>query len=240
MKTNYIISMLLSVMGLTVMGQYSVQTPWGTSVNVTYVAPQDELDLTSRLHWDSIREQQHPDADFQPTWSAYLQYPNLSSTNRFNCHGYAWHMYWFGEDYELDEPYNMTYSEAENYFDDPSFKACIQAEADIWVFNGGTHSAVATDQPSELKSKWDIGPLAVHDFDDHPYTPIVTTVFYKKCLEEVTATYFSDIALNYCAVRFSNTTVSSYVDLEVEYEEGIQITGTFSTGTGATLYFHPD
>jgi hypothetical protein len=46
--------------------------------------------------------------------------------------------------------------------------------------------------------------------------------------------------MEYCAINFKNTIVSSYVDLEVEYEKGIKIEGAFSTGTGATLYFHPD
>lgn len=237
MKTCNIVCILLVWMNLPLIGQTTVQTPWGTSVNVTTPS---ELDVTSRAYWDSIRKVQHPQASFQKTWPVYPYYPNLSSSGRFNCHGYAWHMYWFGEDDELDEPVKMEYTAAENYFNDPSFKECTQSEADIWWFNGGTHSAVATDQTNMLKSKWDIGPLAVHYYNDHPYTPINTIKYYKVCLYETSGTIYSDITMDYCAVKLNSVSVSSYVDLEIQYEEGVLINGPFSTGTGATLYFHPD
>lgn len=242
MKTIYIISILLLTMGFSVKGQYTVETPWGSTVNVTYVAPQNELDLQSRLYWDSVRKDAYPQAIFQPTWPV-TGYPNLSSTNRFNCHGYAWHMYWLGEDIEdqLDEPYNMTLAEAENYFNDPSFTKCIQSEADIWWINGGAHSALATDVSTKLKSKWDIGPLATHLINDQPYEPVMEyTTFYKLCYQEYSLNFVVDETRSECAAQFENSSTSNNVDLEIEYEKAVRFIGTFNTGTGSTLYIHPD
>ncbi|MBT4360129.1 MAG: hypothetical protein HOD11_04080 [Candidatus Marinimicrobia bacterium] len=237
MKTKYIISILILSLSLVVIGQTTIHTPWGTSVSVT---EPDEGDLSGRLYWEDLRRGQWPNADYKTTWPV-TGYPNLSSTFRFNCHGYAWHMFWFGEDYELDEPVKMEYTEAGNYFNDHSFKECTQAEADIWWINGGSHSAVATDNPAFLKSKWADGPLATHRIAESPYPPNMSyTTFYKKCLYESTGTIYTDNTMVHCAVRFDNTIVSNYVDLEIVYEEGVLIVGTFSTGTGATLYFHPD
>jgi hypothetical protein len=205
-----------------------------------YVWEPDELLLSSRVYWEDYYKSRYPSAEYHKTWPVYPQYPNLSSSGRFNCHGYAWHMYWFGEYDELDEPVKMDYTEAENYFEDPSFVECTQAEADIWWINGGSHSAVATDNPAYLKSKWADGPLATHLISYQPWPPTMSlTTFYKVCLEEVTATYFSDDDLEFCSVKYKNSIVSSNVDLDIEFEKGFLIEGTFSTGAGATLYIHP-
>lgn len=237
MKIRNCIIILLAVTCVSIYGQSpTVQTPWGTTVNVF---EQTEYTPSTRDYWDSYYENLHPDADFHVTWPVYPSYPNLSSSSRFNCHGYAWHMFWFDPGDELDDPYNMNSSEAEKYFTDPSFKECSKSEADIWWINNGSHSAVATDTENILISKWGIGPLATHHKDDHPYTSSTVT-YYKKCFKEVTANYYSDITLEFCAVEFNNSSVSNNVDLEVEYEENLRIVGTFSTGTAATLSFHPD
>ncbi len=160
----------------------------------------------------------YPDAVLQTTIPDLPNYPNLSSTSKFNCHGYAWHMYWLGEDHEFDAPWNMNTSEATNYFTNaPSYKACSEAEADIWWINGGSHSALATETPGILLSKWGIGPLAIHGTGDldSPY-PIESVTYYKKCVYEATSAFDSDITLDHCKVQFNNTIVYNYVDLEIE------------------------
>ena len=120
---------------------------------------------------------------------------------------------------------------------------CSASEADILWINNGAHSALTTNDPDELLSKWASGPLAVHGkgSGESPW-PITgsNTTYYKKCSTTRTGAIYSDITLSYCAVKFNSTSVSNYVDLEVEYEEAILIEGTFTTGTGATLDFYPD
>lgn len=240
MKTRYLIIIILTLLGISVVGQTSstVETPWGTTVNVW--TPQNDMTLKQRDDMDDSVATQYPNADFLPTL------PNgnptdPSSSSMFNCHGYAWFMY--HEEDEFDAPWNMHSNDAEKYFEDPSFAECTESEADILWINNGAHSALTTDDPDELLSKWATGPLAIHGkgSSDSPWPPTSSnTTYYKKCLEKISTTYYSDISLVYCAINFKNTVVSSNVDLEAEYEKVIKIEGTFSTGTGATLYFHPE
>ena len=238
MKSIYIISILLFVMSLSVLGQYTVETPWGSTVNVW---TQDDQEPEDRDEMDDDYADEYPDAEFHTTIPDLPNYPNLSSTSKFNCHGYAWHMYWLGSAHEFDAPWNMNDTEADNYFNDPSFKECAKANADIWWINGGTHSALATGTTDELLSKWGIGPMATHGIenDDSPY-PITSVTYYKKCYREASGDYYSDITLDHCKVKFNNTNVHNYVDLEIEFEDWLIIEGTFTTGTGTTLYIHPD
>jgi len=241
MKTKYIISILLLTIGMSVVGQSdTIYTPYGTSVTVS---EPDDMDSEDRHYWDSVYADDYPDAEFHAVWPDPPTYPNLSSTLRFNCHGYAWHMYWLGEDLEdqLDEPYEMSVSQAAKYFTDPSFKECTQSEAEIWWINDGAHSAVATGNPDYLKSKWGDGPLATHEIDDQPYTvDYQTTNFYRKCYREVTVNVDSDDTMYHCKVKLYDSSVSSNVDFEIEYEDWLIIDSDFATGTGSTLYLHPE
>lgn len=240
MKTTYIACILLFAIGLPLLGQTStVNTPWGTAVNVF---TQSDMDPDDRHTYDGFYSSyENNGAQFLPTLPGGNP-PYPSSSSKFNCHGYAWYMYWRGSS-QFDAPWKMHDYEAEKYFDDPSYVECSATDADILWINDGAHSALTTEDPDELLSKWADGPLAVHgkDSGESPW-PITSTntVYYKKCLEEISTTYYSDISLEYCGINFKNTIVSNYVDLEVEYEKGIKIDGTFSTGTGATLYFHPE
>jgi hypothetical protein len=240
MKMKFIISVLMLFMGLIVMGQTSstVQTPWGTSVDVS--TPENDMTPYQRNQWD-INHSPYEDsgAYFHPTLYGDVNYPWPSSTSTFNCHGYAWHMSWLGEVNEFDSTWNMTDTEAENYFDDPSYKECTKAEAEIWWINNGTHSALATSITDELKSKWGTGPLATHDKDNQPYT-ISSVTYYKRCYYKLSQTFTTDETKEYCKVEFYNTNLSSNVDLEISFEDWILIEGTFSTGIGSTLEIYPE
>lgn len=242
MKTIYITSILLLVMGFSVMGQTStVYTPWGTSVDVW---TQQDMDTDDRHDYDDLPYYvffENNGAIFLPTLPGGNP-PYPSSSSKFNCHGYAWYMYW-RESNQFNAPWHIDKDEAEKYFDDQSYVECSEADADIFWINNGAHSALATEDPDDLLSKWANGPLAIHGkgSGESPWpTTSSNTTYYKKCLEEISTTYYSDISVEYCAINFINTIVSNYVDLEVEYAMGIKIEGTFLTGTGATLYFHPE
>ena len=239
MKSRYIISVLLLFMGLFAMGQDSIQTPWGTTVSVW---TQADMTPSQRNTMDDSLEAEYPDAQFHPTLFGNKFYRYPSSSSKFNFHGYAWYMYWQND--EFDAPWNMHSYEAENYFDDPSFAECSEAEADILWINNGAHTALTTNDPDDLLSKWATGPLATHGKGslDSPWPPIApnSVTYYKKCYEEYSGIYYTDNTLNECSAQFENSGTSNYGDLEIEYEVAIRFEGIFSTGTGSTLYFHPD
>lgn len=239
MKKKIIISILFLSLGLFVIGQTTIYTPYGTSVSVTEPEDMTSWARNNRDYYYRVT-QNHPDAIFHVVWPDPPTYLYLSSTLKFNCHGYAWHMFWLGED-ELDEPYEMSDTEAANYFTDPSFKECTQSEADIWWINNGTHSAVATGDPDYLKSKWGDGPLATHEIDDQPYTVDYDfTHFYRKCYREVTGNVPSDDTWYHCKVKLYDSNVNSNVDLTIEYEDWLLIESDFGTGSGSTLYLYPE
>jgi len=239
MKSKYILSIFIVGISLSVLCQNTVETPYGTSV---VVWTQGEMgDAEDRHNNDDLYDDYiDSGAVFHPTLPGGDN-PYPSSTNKFNCHGYAWHMSWMGPAAEFDDPWNMTDLEAANYFNDPSFKSFLKADADIWLINGGTHSALATSNTDELKSKWGTGPLATHgigDFDS-PY-PITSVTYYKECYKEIVGSYSSDIDVELCKAKYSSLQISSNVDVDIVYEDWVLIEDTFTIGAGATIYIYPD
>jgi len=241
MKTKYLISILFLSMGSVVIGQSTIYTPWGTPVTV---AVQGDMTPSQRNDWDIYYDSLCPNARFLPTLFGNKLYPYPSSTSTFNCHGYAWYMYWRGSANEFDTTYIMNSSEAENYFEDPSFAECSEAEADIFWINNGAHTALTTSDSDTLLSKWSTGPLAIHGKGslDSPWPPISpnTVTYYKLCYQEYSLNFVVDETRSECAAQFENSSTSNNVDLEIEYEKAVRFIGTFSTGTGSTLYVHPD
>ncbi len=241
MEKKIIISILFLSLGLIVIGQDTIKTPWGTPV---IVAEQSDMTPKQRHDLDSLRATSYPTARFLPTLPGDQNYPNPSSTSTFNCHGYAWHMYWLGEEDEFDSPYIMNSSEADNYFDDPSFIECPEAEADILWINSGAHTALTTNDSDTLLSKWSTGPLAIHGKGslDSPWPPIApnTVKYYKKCYEEIDGVYYSDISLELCKAKYTSLQINTNVDVEIEYEDWLLIERDFVSGIGSTLYLHPE
>jgi len=124
--------------------------------------------------------------------------------------------------------------------DNYSYKVVsTEAEADMVWWNDGSHSALTTETPGTWRSKWNVGPLVEHDWEDQPYGT-TGLVYYKRCGYTITNMYNTDDLLHYCALHLVNSGISSNVDLEIEYEKRILIEGPFNTGTGATLYIHPE
>jgi len=208
----------------------------GTEVSVwTQIDDPDSI----RNSYDVWYENNYPNVVFIPTYISIPDYPDLSSTYTFNCHGYAWYMC-IGEieNHSLSDPKMMADSEASKYFNDGSFKECSKSEADVWWINNGAHSALSTSTTDYLQSKWDAGPLVYHYKDDSPYT-LNSVKYYKRCFYRITEFFTSNQALEYCRVEFLNTHVDDYVEFNVEYEDWILINGPFSTGTGAKLDLYP-
>ncbi len=181
METKYFISIFLLVIGLPSMGQSTVQTPWGSTVNVW---TQGDMTTSQRNDMDDSLAADFPNAVFHETLPADdPNDPTPSSSSKLKCHGYAWYMSWRGEN-KFDAPWNMHKEDAETYFNDPSYLECSEAEADILWIDDGAHSALTTDDPDDLLSKWATGPLATHGkgSTDSPWpTTSTNTTYYKRC-----------------------------------------------------------
>jgi hypothetical protein len=139
-----------------------VKTPKGS--NVIAYKP-DEMSSSDRAYYDNYFSTTYPNATQITTYDYY------SSSNRFNCHGYAWYMIesgsglsdprWIGYYYTTDE---------DIYMSDGSY---IQVANEMYPgkvsWGSGDHTAVTTSQVGRYKSKWNKYPLFEHDWDDTPY-----------------------------------------------------------------------
>lgn len=89
MKTKFIkaglVFIALTTFSISTQAQtYSpVTTPRG-SIVAAWIT--DEMSIFDRIYYDSYFQSVYPNAE------QIITYGNYSSTNRFNCHGYAWYM----------------------------------------------------------------------------------------------------------------------------------------------------
>ena len=106
-----------------------------------------------------------------PTYGEYGG-EELSSTTRFNCHGYAWHVSERG----VDNTNEYRWMGNENIywedFDEPSYTEVNHSgypEKISYRPPGVDHSAVVTDNSQWVTSKWAEGPLMYHAPNNCPY-----------------------------------------------------------------------
>ncbi len=139
-----------------------VCTPKGNSV-IAYITTEN-LD-NMRAYYDNYYANAYPNAEQIITYDGY------SSTRRFNCHGYAWHISdggsarWIGmgSPYDNNPEYQYwqdgSYSEVSGYVPYPGKVN--------WA--SGDHSAITTTESGVLISKWNEYPLMKHAWNDSPY-----------------------------------------------------------------------
>ncbi len=136
-----------------------VKTPIGTPITLEIMT---EIDTTLKSYLDSLRREQFPNVLLIETYDGY------SSTNLFNCHGYAWYMS------ENASPLNkyccIEDPNEDDYMTDGSYVQVASEMHPGKVFWSGLkdHSAT-TYQSGVYISKWGRGPLARHDWDEQPY-----------------------------------------------------------------------
>ncbi|MGQ7868303.1 hypothetical protein [Sunxiuqinia sp. sy24] len=138
-----------------------VCTPKGTTV-IAYIT--SENSNYWRDYYDTYYASAYPNAVQIETYDGY------SSTRKFNCHGYAWHISEGGSDRWIGYGYPYDNNPEYTYWQDGSYVEVAQS-----VYPGkvnwlsGDHSAITTENPGVLISKWNEYPLMRHAWDDSPY-----------------------------------------------------------------------
>ena len=136
--------------------QSNVTTPKGSSVRAYIVS---EMDYALRVWYDN--DTNTSDRDLLYTYS------NPSSSQKYNCHGYAWNMIeggpmrWIGYSVTTDEDVYMT--------DGSYIQVCSETYPGKVSWGSNDHSAVTTSTPGRWRSKWGPGPLLEHNWNDTPY-----------------------------------------------------------------------
>lgn len=245
-KYLFIVIMLLNIGAVLYSQEYeqsNVSTPMGSTV-VAYIF--EDVSNTQRRAWDDMFEDAYPDAEFYKTYGLFF----ISSTHRFNCHGYAWYMKSEQGD-GLDDP-RWIGKDAGNidewiYWEDNSYLEVTSEEYPgkvSWNPNmGGDHSAITTGSPGTFISKWAYGPLAKHTWDDCPFSDgwsYNDLKFYKLCGEKIENTIISsNLTKDACGLLIKDVTINNSADVVISFEDWFKIDGTFNTSLGTTLSITP-
>lgn len=137
---------------------HNVETPNGTNVIGKTLDTGVEADFSTAEH-DSIY------AFFMGEFSSLSMPSGGNSSKKYNCHGYAWHMYNGNTSdkviiEDLCQPSTIPYVNDESYV-----QVSNLSDADIVVFSQYDHSAIKQSNGSYI-SKWGLGPLFEHSLAD--------------------------------------------------------------------------
>lgn len=208
------------------------ETPWGESIpTYTYTEAHDTIRESGDDYWGD----DYPDVVYLDTYGVMY-----SSTDRFNCNGWAWYMSDAAEGSGLVDPRAIYKANGTiKYISDGiSYNEVTETEADIVWWTTRDHSALTTDVYRVWTSKWQTGPLVQHDWDDSPYGT-TGLKFYKRCFFRLSGIIVSDVDEDYCKIEFSNSIISDNVEVVIEYEDWLKVDNGFSTGDGTVLDFRP-
>jgi len=141
--------------------KYDIVTPRGNTV-LTYVMC--EADAKTRADCDKQLAAAYPNAQVIKN---YTGCDGISSTNKFNCHGYAWIKAAEGVDIDRWIGLALNNRDPDIYMTDGSYLEVPMAAYPGKIFwnRPGDHSAVTTDQPGIVISKWNNGPLMKHNLN---------------------------------------------------------------------------
>ncbi len=140
-----------------------VKTPNGNDV-VAWIT--EESSVPTRIYLDKECKKAYPNAE------PIITYDGFSSSRRFNCHGYAWHMS------ELTQPlsnprwigYEPNNVDEHIYWKDSSYvKTSPLVHPCKISWSSGDHSAISTSEQGWVISKWCDMPLMKHKIADSPY-----------------------------------------------------------------------
>ena len=137
---------------------YDICTPMGSAVS-TRLNCEDDIEV--RRERDDYYSSFFPDAEM------IIVYDSVSSTRKFNCHGYAWIRVEQGIDRLMGRSNVGIYPDT--YITDGSY---IEVPVETYpgkVYWPGEHSAITTEEPGRVISKWGDGPLMKHLWYDSPY-----------------------------------------------------------------------
>ncbi len=118
------------------------------------------------------------------------------ATRSYNCHGYAWYMTEVteeGEDIWINTPQDNNFwlsNRNASYIEVP-----WQENAKVAFTENADHSAIATDHPDTIISKWGQSGLYKHHIDDCIYTPKTGLKYYKIISPEISGD-FSMLCVN--------------------------------------------
>jgi hypothetical protein len=209
---------------------HDIYTPMGSSV-VTWLTC--EASTANRVNSDNYYSNAYPNAEM------IIVYDGLSSTRKFNCHGYAWLRVeqnidrWIGYMYTTDEDIYMT---------DGSYLQVSQETYPGKVsWASGDHTAITTEQQGWFISKWNQFPLFRHRWDDTPYGTTNLKYYVRNCsisggsaVDFYNQTVSSDTNVVSCGdINVQNVTVTNGAKLTLNAAGEVNIISNFEVELGS-------
>ena len=217
---------------------YDIYTPAGSLIPTLLVC---EMSIEAREYQDNYHRLHYPNAQ------QLITYDGLSTTQQFNCHGYAW----LRVEQGIDRGIGIETSDEEAIFiDDNSY---MEAGGETfpakisWRNENGwplDHSAVTTEQPDWVISKWGAGgPLCKHYWSDSPFGEGYLKYYIKNCgtLEGETVnfinrtTYDSPYIYSCGIINSQGVIVTKKTKLVLHAMQEVTINGSFEVEIGAEL-----
>jgi hypothetical protein len=211
---------------------YDIYTPMGSSV-VTWLTC--EASTSDREYYDYYFTNAYPNAE------KIIVYNGLSSTRKFNCHGYAW----LRVEQDIDRWIGYSDMTDENiYMTDGSYIEVSQAIYPGKVsWASGDHSAVTTGNPEWFISKWNQYPLFKHRWDDTPYGTTNLKYYVENCsVSSGDAVNFTNqivgtntIVVSCGDINVQNVTVTNGAKLTLDAVGKVNIISDFTVHLGSQL-----
>ena len=230
----------------------SVYTPMGSAIAAKFDTC--ELNIDIRKAEDAFYKLNYNLTDYDPNNDNYdseyiiIVYDGVSTTGRFNCHGYAWIRTEQGIDRKIpvfDLPEEMA-----PFMNDGSYIEVFQPvfPAKVWWEGGAEaiHSTITTEHPGYVISKWGGGPLCRHWWSNCPDSKgVIQRFFVKNCscsdFENETVnltnlTLSDDLIVRSCGdIHIENVTVPSGLSLTLYARNGVNLDHSFIAEEGSTV-----
>lgn len=139
----------------------NVCTPKGSNVAAWIIS--SEYTDTLKYYWDTYYTNAYPDAQFIKTNGRY------STTQKFNCHSYAWHVSDGGSNRWIG--YFQGNTDEHIYWGDGSYieiSGYVPYPGKV-SYASDDHSAITTSETGWFISKWGDKVLIKHRWNDCPY-----------------------------------------------------------------------
>ena len=206
----------LSLKGQCDIRMYDIYTPIGSEV-VTFLTC--EASTPDRVYYDDYYSSAYPNAE------KIIVYDDLSSTRKFNCHGYAWLRVEQGIDRWIGTGWDDDIEDPEwIYVTDGSY---IQVSSETFpgkvFWASGDHTAITTEQQGWFISKWSQWPLFRHKWDDTPFGTANLEYYVKNChlvIENDTIT--TDRNIVSCGdIEVKNVFISNEVNINIVAQDAV-------------------
>lgn len=202
----------------------TIYTPKGTPVTVWTLISGDYTEQ-EKLDWKNF---------FLDLYDNRIIFVS-EATYTYNCHAYAWYMTEGGiAIFPSIQNFDVFWSDGSYTLSSPSVGTKI-------LYVDGDHSAIATNDPSMVESKWASGPVFRHAIEDCPYYGYATHIDYyiKDCdtyyMNKTVAVDTTIFGCNNTYIQDVNIINNAKLKVIIGTGTAVRVEGAFKVQLGSEL-----